>query len=316
MLWLVVPVVGTLFPLYIHFLMRGRQGATRVSMVLAGTALALTGPWYIPADMPWLRFFTGMGSLLAMCRLIEVAYERFPDPQMQRGGYGRFLYYYLNSHDALWPASTRERQQVRAQGRRRLARAVLKWVSFLGLLAVSSLQPSLHEQWFLHLFWTAWITYFYVTAGFDTESGLAMQSGIGLSEAFAAPFSADSPRDFWSRRWNLIFRNIAHRLVFVPWRGKDRPVRVVALVFAISALAHEYLVVASLGVTRGDMTIFFALHWAATLGHGMLSRKRQGRPLMPRPLAIFLHLIWFTVTSHFFFTPFEQIFPVHLWRLF
>ncbi len=314
MLWLVVPVVGTLFPLYVHYVVRGRAGLTRVAMVLAGTVLSLTGPWYMPADMPWLRFFTGMGSLLAMCRLIEVACERFADNAMHQG-YGRFLYYYFNAPDARWPASNQERRQVRAEGRRRLARAVIKGLVFAGMLTMSSALPTLHDYWFPHLFWNAWATYFFVTAGFDAVGGLAMQSGIGLGEAFVFPFAADSPRDFWSRRWNMVFRNIAHRLVFIPWQGRSHPVRVVALVFAISALAHEYLVFAALGRTSGNMSIFFALHWVATLGYGLINTRRGGRPLMPRSLAVALHLIWFTASSHFFFTPFEQIFPVHLWRL-
>jgi D-alanyl-lipoteichoic acid acyltransferase DltB (MBOAT superfamily) len=142
-----------------------------------------------------------------------------------------------------------------------------------------------------------------------------MQTGVRIGPMFDAPLLARSPRDFWSRRWNLAFRNLMHRLVFEPIRARGFPRLGVALVFALSAAIHEYLVVAALGRTRGHMTAFFLLHGLATLADGTLARLRGGRRLLPRPLAIAAHLVWFLATTPLFFAPVLEIYSVHRWRL-
>jgi len=305
--------VGALFPAYIHWVVRGRVGLARALLVAAGYGAVGWWPWALPADLQGVRFIVGMLAALAAGRMIEVAFERYPDPEMQRS-FGRFFYSYINAADARWTPEE-ERPGVRRGGALRLLRALGKAAAFVALLAMSSAFAELHGIWALHLFWTVWASYCFITACFDIGAGLAMLSGIELSEVFDLPPLADSPRDFWSRRWSLAFRNAAHRMIFVPLRGAEHPVRAVALVFLVSAVAHEYLVVASLGTTRGEMSVFFALHGAATLLDGLIAKRRQGRALLPRPLAVSLHLLWFTASSHFFFTPFLKAFPFDRWRL-
>ena len=47
---------------------------------------------------------------------------------------------------------------------------------------------------------------------------LTLATGLHFAPAFQDPFLSTSPRDFWTRRWNLIFRNYSHRHVFMPIR--------------------------------------------------------------------------------------------------
>jgi len=90
----------------------------------------------------------------------------------------------------------------------------------------------------------------------------------------------------------------------------------VSAVFIFSALVHEYIIVVCLGSTQGHMAAFFLLQGAATFAYGFLSKRRGGRPLMPRSAAVGLHLAFFTVTSWLFFQPMLQIIPldtIQLW---
>jgi hypothetical protein len=121
---------------------------------------------------------------------------------------------------------------------------------------------------------------------------------------------ARSPREFWGRRWNTIFRNMAHRLIFLPLLPRS-PLLAASLVFIWSALVHEYVVVASLHTTHGEMTLFFLIHGAATI----LNTRLSGRLSLPKSVAIALHALWMFVTSPLFFSPMRQIVRVDLIRL-
>lgn len=138
-------------------------------------------------------------------------------------------------------------------GLRRIGRAAIKQLGTLALLAVSTAWPQFHDQWLSQMFWVVWVTYFAVTAVFDAMSGLGMVLvGVWANESFDASPLAASPRDFWGRRWNLLFRNQAHRHIFLPLGGRGRPAWGVFWVFAFS----------------------------------MRLRRREGRPLTPRGLAV------------------------------
>ena len=103
----------------------------------------------------------------------------------------------------------------------------------------------------------------------------ALISGWKIVEVYKNPFLADSPRDFWSRRWNLHFHNVMHRHVFAPICGKDKSVsksRIVLgsfVVFLISGLMHEYLTFIMMEPDMysgyaGWITVFFVLQGFAS----------------------------------------------------
>jgi len=90
-------------------------------------------------------------------------------------------------------------------------------------------------------------------------------------------------------------------------------------VFLTSGLAHEYLVLASLGGPRETTELmmgFFALRGLATILERSIDRRRAFRRLMPRPVAIAAHTLWFVATVPLFFVPFHQIYGYTTWRLF
>jgi D-alanyl-lipoteichoic acid acyltransferase DltB (MBOAT superfamily) len=153
--------------------------------------------------------------------------------------------------------------------------------------------------------------YAFVTGLADLVTGLAMQTGYRISEVFDAPFLSRSPRDFWSRRWNLFVHRFAVRNVYVPLGGRERPGLAIAIVFLLSGLMHEYLVVAcgrGLGSYTGYSLAFFVLQ-----GTGVAVHARWGRGRMPRGLAIALHFLWMLATSPLFFLPLDEAAGFSTW---
>ena len=134
---------------------------------------------------------------------------------------------------------------------------------------------------------------------------------MGSTTIIAAPPLARSPRDFWGRRWNLVVHDLVFRHVFLPLGGLRRPLRSTVGVFVISGLIHEYFVLACLGHPGrypGFMMLFFGLHGLAVMVQLAWDRGPGRRSRMARPLAIVLHLAWFTLTAPLFFAPIGEIF--------
>lgn len=307
-----VPLTAAL-TLYAHTTLRGLSGGVRLGRLGVAVAVALALPWLLP-PFPPLRFLAAMLGFLVVMHSWDVAYARYPDPAMHTS-MRRFPLYFLNAPDARWPVDAEDAARARAVGRQRMKRAAAMGLGCAALMVLSTLWPSLHESFWLHQSWLLWLFYCLAASVFDLLSGLVMQVGFHAGEVFDNPPLASSPRDFWSRRWNLAFRALAHRLVFLPLGGTRRLVLAVTAVFVFSGVVHEYLVIAALGHTRGDMMIFFTLHGAATLGHGLWRSARGGRSLMPRPLAVAAHYTWMTASSWFFFRPILEVLAVDTFRL-
>jgi D-alanyl-lipoteichoic acid acyltransferase DltB (MBOAT superfamily) len=177
------------------------------------------------------------------------------------------------------------------------------------LLALLSRWPSIDQNWAPLAMWCLLAAFCATTGIADALTGTVMLlSGQRATEVFRSPLLARSPIEFWSQRWNLMFRNSAYRLIFVPAGGRKRPGLGAALVFAFSAALHEYLVVATLEHTEGNMAAFFGLQWAATLVN-QWARRRFGKRL-PRALGMTLTWAWMVVTAPLFFAPILEIFPL------
>jgi hypothetical protein len=310
--WISAVALMCLAPVYGYVAVTGRR--TSLAFVF-GLLLIGVLPWLLPVELPIARFAGAVWALGLGFHLADFAYDRYPDPAMI-SSMPRAVFTALLGPDGCWPVDDDTARRNRTEGLKRIGRGLLKQGPTLGLLAISTAWPQIHDWLMLKMFWVLWFTYFTLTAAFDILSGLAMVGvGVWANETFNWPPLATSPRNFWSRRWNLWFRHQVHRHIFVPLGGRDRPVLGVVTVFAFSAVAHEYIIIAALGSTSGHMTVFFTLHCIATLGYGIVSRRRSGRPFMPNWLAVSTHLAWFTATAWFFLTPMLQICPVHEFHL-
>lgn len=291
-------------------LLRSRRLAWLVPALLLPAAL----PFTIPTAWVYTRALVTVWAITMAGKAFELARGGVPEPRLLER-LPTFCFWLLVPPKAELPADEPAAARVRAQGRRRLLRAVLKLPGVTVLVLVHLHWPGLHHDPWIEAFWALWLTWLAVSAFIDVVSGLAMQTGIAVAEAFDAPPLARSPREFWSRRWNLVVHDMVLRHVFVPLRGLRRPVRATFWVFVISGLIHEVFVLATLGrVPRhaGYMMLFFGLHGAAVMaqlawdrGPGRRRRRHGG---MRRPLAVALHLGWMTLTTPLFFAPIGEIF--------
>lgn len=312
---IVVVGLASLAPLYDWTVLRGRPaGWGRFLAILPSAAVAAALPFVIPPEERFARFVVSLVALVIVAKVVELARGRVHDPAMTRS-FWRYLFWRGFAADSRWPVDAEAAARARREGGRRLGRFLTKVAGIGALLAIATAAPRLLEPWPALMLWNLFFGWFLMSGVADSVSGLGMLSGIHLAEMFKAPPLARSPLDFWSHRWNLIFKTWAYRNVFLPAGGLRRPLRGMLWVFAMSAIVHEYIVFASVGRTEGHMTAFFALHGAATILTAAVARKRRNRPLLPRAVAVPLHLGWFTLTAPFFFTPVFEIVTFHGVRL-
>lgn len=286
----------------------GQRGRLR-GVIWAATSFAvLAAPWGLP-DVPELRFMVSVCSVLAFMRLTETWLGKAPVASTRR-----FVDYllYFTFFGEIRPHPPTERSWGRAMGARRVARSVAKGLALLGALALSTAWPDLWNSFVLRSVWCLWAGYFGATGTADLISGLQMMAtGHGCAETFVLPIVARSPGDFWGRRWNLVFRNVAYRVLFQRIARQHGAPSAGAAVFLWSIVAHEYLVIATLQYSHGDMALFFGLQGVMTL---LLSRIRRGQP-WPTFVAVGAHWAWMIATAPLFFLPILQVFPVQSWRL-
>jgi hypothetical protein len=104
-----------------------------------------------------------------------------------------------------------------------------------------------------------------------------MWQGIGVKAEpiMSSPLRSTSLGEFWGKRWNLGFRQLAHELVFRPLH---RPLGAPAagfLVFAISGLIHDLVISLPARGGYGLPTLYFLLQGAGVA----VERSRFGKRL-------------------------------------
>lgn len=284
------------------------DGGRRAALWAVASLAVLAAPWGLP-DIPVLRFFVSVCAVLAFMRLTETWLGRGAGASTQQFA---DYFWYFTFFGEVRPNPAGTRPVARRQGAWRVARGLSKAIGVVGLVAVSTAWPSLWDSFVLRSLWCLWAGYLGATGAADVVSGLQMVvSGHGCAETFVLPPLARSPGDFWGRRWNLVFRNVSHRVLFQRIARSRGVFAAGAAVFLWSIVAHEYLVVATLGYTRGDMALFFGLQGVMTL---LLSRIRRGQP-WPTLVAVGAHWAWMIATAPVFFLPVLRVFPADQWRL-
>lgn len=86
-----------------------------------------------------------------------------------------------------------------------------------------------------------------------------MRRGRGVEPLMRCPIAAASLTDFWSRRWNLAFRDVSHALVFRPVSARWGPSAATWAVFGLSGVLHELVTSVPAGAGFGGQTAYFLL---------------------------------------------------------
>lgn len=83
--------------------------------------------------------------------------------------------------------------------------------------------------------------------------------GVDAKPIMAAPLRSATLSEFWSRRWNLGFSQLAHVLVVAPLQRKIGPRLAGFLVFVISGLIHDLVISVPARGGYGLPTLYFLI---------------------------------------------------------
>jgi hypothetical protein len=119
--------------------------------------------------------------------------------------------------------------------------------------------------------WVGWMSLLLaIHCGAFRLLALAWQrAGVDARPIVDRPLAADSLADFWGRRWNLAFRDAAHRFVFRPLVGRIGVNGAMVATFVFSGLVHDVAMSLPAGGGYGLPTLYFMIQ-----GAGMLVERR------------------------------------------
>ena len=109
-------------------------------------------------------------------------------------------------------------------------------------------------------------------------------AGINAVPLMRSPLLARSLSEFWGRRWNTAFHELANRFTFRPLRRVAGPAGATLLVFLLSGLLHELVISLPARGGYGLPTGYFLIQGLGVIGERMpfgrrlgLGRGRRGR---------------------------------------
>ena len=85
------------------------------------------------------------------------------------------------------------------------------------------------------------------------------KQGRDVSPLMNCPLAAASVTEFWGKRWNLGFRDLAHTLIFKPALARFGKVGAMMMVFLVSGVAHELVITVPSRGGYGGPTLYFML---------------------------------------------------------
>jgi Membrane bound O-acyl transferase family len=97
--------------------------------------------------------------------------------------------------------------------------------------------------------------------------------GVKAEPIMSAPLRSTSLGEFWGKRWNLGFRQLAHELIFRPLYRTSGAATAGFLVFAASGLIHDLVISLPARAGYGLPTLYFLLQGAGVT----LERSRLGK---------------------------------------
>ncbi|KAI9244134.1 hypothetical protein BDA99DRAFT_610260 [Phascolomyces articulosus] len=194
--------------------------------------------------------------------------------------------------------------------------------------------PWLHPTSLLSTLLFGCKAYFFLGVA-DIGTGIQQMSlGVPSIDLFNSPMIASTPREFWSRRWNLYMQRLFHLLIFSPEQrivdhhntkkeddqnkkkkidqqiGVNRKLRGLS-VFVTSGLYHEVLMLSLFRETTGENLLFFTLQGLMVLLEITLREKtgyRQDLSGWKRVIGFAGTWFNFALTGRIFMAPFLRYF--------
>jgi hypothetical protein len=113
------------------------------------------------------------------------------------------------------------------------------------------------------------------------------RGGVVAEPIMHWPIAARSVGDFWGRRWNLAFRQLAHQFVYLPLANHLGVTGAMMVSFLVSGLLHDLVISLPAGGGYGLPTVYFLLQAVGLqIEHSSLGRQiGLGRGLRGRLFA-------------------------------
>jgi hypothetical protein len=264
------------------FLALGYGRRVRLVVLLGlGAPIALS-PLLIPAKPPSLRFLASVASaalLVKVCDLHIGAY-RGSKPTLRT-----FFMFLLNPFSVVLRRLDGERRPTARANLVDLAQAMIGLV--IGGAALIWLFRFDWDGWPFALEHSAKVVGLYLALPPAAGAAVAAWRLLGgpARDGMDRPFLARTPADFW-RRYNRPMQQFFHEDVFKPVGGARSPIRATLIVFAVSAIIHEYVFGIAIGRVQGYQTVFFMAQGCAVVAT-MRIRPKQAN-VIPWVVGTFL----------------------------
>jgi alginate O-acetyltransferase complex protein AlgI len=111
---------------------------------------------------------------------------------------------------------------------------------------------------------------------FDALAVLWQRSGVEARPLMDFPPLAESLSEYWGRRWNTAFRDLAHRFVFRPVLRVLGPTGALLGVFMVSGVVHELVITVPAGGGYGGPLLFFLIQAIGALFERTATARQLG----------------------------------------
>jgi len=101
-------------------------------------------------------------------------------------------------------------------------------------------------------------------------------AGVNATPLMRNPVGAVSLAEFWGRRWNTAFHELAHRFTFRPLARQLGGTRATVLVFLLSGLVHELVISLPAQGGYGLPTAYFLIQGLGVVGEHTRAGQRIG----------------------------------------
>jgi hypothetical protein len=221
--------------------------------------LIMACPWFIAADLQLARYMAACSAALLSMKLIDVSVDLQRGLTLEWKAYAAFLsnpFSLVRRQLVLEPCPAHRKNVLSLlAGSAGCATGVLLQVALFRVdwVAIPFLFEHVSKVLALMLA---------ITSGLTAGAALWRLSGGMARDTMDRPYLAHTPAQFW-RRYNRLVQQFFWHDVFSGRGARHAPVRTMLLVFALSALLHEFLFYAAIGQVQGYQTAFFAVQGLA-----------------------------------------------------
>jgi len=103
--------------------------------------------------------------------------------------------------------------------------------------------------------------------------GVFTHDKLFLEDIFYKPYFAESPKEFWSKRWNLVVHKYICKLLYFPLGGRKNQVVLLPLIFLTVGVCHEIPMLFLPSAKLGYWTLLFAVNVLALFAQSFFEKS-------------------------------------------